>query len=53
MRDYALALRAPAFGWLLLGAAAAVCAQGALDLRLPSSARSTNCGMCGEIRSIK
>ena len=59
MRNYALALRAPAFGWLLLGGAALAWAQGTLDLRVPSTrdgARnvpSGACRVCGEVRSIR
>ncbi len=56
MRALPTAIQAPAFGWLLLGAAAVAWAQGALDLRIPAdrpSARGATCRMCGEIRSIR
>jgi len=57
VRASALALRAPALGWLLLGGAALAWAQGALDLRVPTtrdSARGANaCRVCGEVRSIR
>jgi hypothetical protein len=56
VRELAIAIRGPAFGWLLLGATLVAYAQGTLDLRIPaerSGARGPTCGMCGEIRSIR